>query len=65
MESTFRRRQSSSTCDGFLSSDAWKRVVETINDVDIRELGNAAFPAQYKLLIERRNREKWHSMGEK
>ena len=65
MESTFRRRHSSSTCDGFLSSDACKRVVETINDVDIRELGNAAFPAQYKLLIERRNREKWTFHGGK
>ena len=37
-------KQSSPTCDGFLSSDTFKGVVETINNVDIRELGDASLP---------------------
>ena len=46
-------KQSSSTCDGFLCLDA----VETINNVDIGQRGDASLPA-HKLSIERRlNRE--------
>ena len=43
-------KQSSSTCDGFLSSDACKRVVETINNVDIGELGDASLPGAVQAL---------------
>ena len=37
-------KQSPSTRDGFLSSDALKRVMETIKNVDIGELGDASLP---------------------
>ena len=43
-------KQSLSTCDGFLSSDACKRVVETINNVDIGELGDAGLPGEVQAL---------------
>ena len=50
LESTFRGSRPSSTCDGFLSSDACKRVVETINNVDIGELGDASLPGAVQAL---------------
>ena len=43
LESTFRGSRRLRTCDGF-SSDACKRVVKTINYVDIGELSDASLP---------------------